>query len=336
MALPEILVYSHEWHLTRSGAFDDLLIEPLRPYAHITQRAWLYESVNDVPTAPVIAFCQVLPPNDWMNKQTARLVWLPMWDAVWHLPQTWWNALPKSLKIVAFSQAVAQRARAAELSVLEVQYFKNPADFAPVAWDGERVLYYWNRRGLVGPAFLERMCAALKIDRLLFRPDIDPQVDAGARYTLPARLGSTTVEHIETTASREDYWKRIAPANIVIAPRLHEGAGMVFLEALARGCAVFAHNAPTMSEYIEHGANGVLLNRRWSIQRFSSALRWRLAQRGVKIGGSFQFLLPEQQNWDALAALDLAALGQQARATHVAGYVKWQAQQAEYAHFLLE
>lgn len=336
MPLPEVLVYSHEWHLTRSGAFDDLLIEPLRPYAQITQRAWLDESLNDAPTTPVIAFCQILPPNDWLNKQTATLVWLPMWDAVWHLPQTWWNALPKSLKIVAFSQAVAERARAAELPVLELQYFKNPVDFPPVAWDGERVLYYWNRRGLVSPAFLEHMCSTLKIDRLLFRPDIDPQVDAGAHYTLPSRLGSTVVEQIETTASREDYWKRIASANIVIAPRLHEGAGMVFLEALARGCTVFAHNAPTMSEYIEHSVNGVLLNRNWSLKRLSSAVRWRLAQRGVQVGGSFQFLLPEQQSWAALAALNLQALGETARAKHTAGYAQWQAQQAEYTHFLLD
>lgn len=336
MPLPEILVYSQEWHLTRSGAFDDLLIEPLRPYAQVMQKAWLDESVSDASTAPVIAFCQVLPPNDWLNQQTARLVWLPMWDDIRDRPQAWWNALPKTLRVVAFSQAVTQRANQAGLRVLELQYFKNPANFSPVAWDGERVLYYWNRRGLVSPRFLERMCAALKIDRLLFRAEIDPQVDERARYNLPEKLGSTVVEQIETTAAREDYWKRIAPANIVIAPRLHEGAGMVFLEALARGCAVFAHNAPTMSEYIEHGMNGVLLSRTWSIQRLSSALRWRLAQRGVKIGGSFQYQLPEQQNWDALAALDLAALGQQARTSHVVGYAQWQAQQAEYARFVLE
>lgn len=335
MTQPDVLVYSHEWHLTRSSAFVDLVVEPLQPYADVVHEAWQSDTPA-APAAPVLIFCQLLPPVDWLHKQTAKLIWVPMWDAVRHQSQAWWNKLPKSLHIIAFSKAVAERARRAELPLLELQYFKNPAAFPAASWGGECVLYYWNRRGLISPVFLERFCATLKIDRMLFRPDIDPLVDQRAAYALPTRLGGAVVEPIATTASREEYWKRIAPANIVIAPRLHEGAGMVFLEALARGCAVFANNAPTMNEYIQHQQNGCLFQRGWSYQRLRAALQARLISRGIGRSTPFVHGLPERQNWEEIAALDLAKLGEQARETHLAGYARWLNSIPDFARFVLE
>ncbi|MEO8393334.1 MAG: hypothetical protein ABI700_10110, partial [Chloroflexota bacterium] len=168
---PDIFVYSHEWHLTRSGAFLDLVVQPLQRYARINHQAWSNDSSAAHSSASVLVFCQVLPPAEWLLHQNSRLVWIPMWDAIRDRPQAWWNQLPKSLRIVAFSKAVALCARRAGLSVYEVQYFKNPFDFTPAKWDGERTLFYWNRRGILSPEFLEQFCASLNIDRLLFRAD---------------------------------------------------------------------------------------------------------------------------------------------------------------------
>ncbi|MBI1257806.1 MAG: glycosyltransferase [Chloroflexi bacterium] len=334
MPSPDVLVYSHEWHVNRSGAFLDLVVHPLQLYANVDHQAWQDETALKVSAAPVLVFCQILPPPPWLAQQRARVVWIPMWDEVRNRPQTWWNQLPKSLRIIAFSEAVAQRARAANLPVFEIQYFKNPADFTPAKWDGQRTLFYWNRRGMISPQFLEKFCAVLKINRVLFRADIDPYVDERAHYTLPTRIGNTVVETIEVTESRDAFWKLLEPANIVIAPRLYEGAGMVFLEQMARGCAVFANDAPTMNEYIEQGINGVLFRRGWSPTRARNAILWRLAQRGLRIDAPFTFLLPERQHWDQITALDLKRLGETAREQHNAGYARWLARLPDYVRFI--
>lgn len=45
-----------------------------------------------------------------------------------------------------------------------------------------------------------------------------------------------------------------------IAPRVFEGIGMSFLEAMAMGRCVIALNNPTMNEYIIDGVTGILYN----------------------------------------------------------------------------
>ena len=184
------------------------------------------------------------------------------------------------------------------------------------------------------PAVSRKILHSAQIDRVLFRADIDPYVDERAKYTLPARIGNTVVETIEGTASREDFWKLLEPANIVIAPRLHEGAGMVFLEQMARGCAVFANDAPTMNEYIESAVNGVLFRRGWSLTRARNAVLWRLARQGLGVTAPFAFLLPERQPWDQMAALDLKTLGETARERHITGYAQWMARHLDYVRFI--
>ena len=43
MASPDVLVYSHEWHVKRSGAFLDLVVHPLQRYANVDHVAWVDE-----------------------------------------------------------------------------------------------------------------------------------------------------------------------------------------------------------------------------------------------------------------------------------------------------
>jgi hypothetical protein len=326
-----VTVYIQEWHSNNSSAFDDLVITPLQSSVSIERLVWTPEENAPSHTA---VFCQVVPPDLWLKQIPDKLVWLPMWDAIRDKPQAWWNQLPKHLRIVAFSRAVGEKARRARLPVLELQYFKNPADFVPASFDNGRTLYYWNRRGLVSPTFLSKFCDTLKIDRLLFRPALDPGVDQRAYYDLPTKLGSTTVEIVPNGLSREDYWKAIEPANIVIAPRLHEGVGMVLLEALARGCVVFANDAATMNEYITHGENGFLFRRGWSAERVLNAVLWRLAARGWGASPQFRFHLNDNQNWEEIGSLNLLKLGGAALQSQRAGYQQWQFSISRYIEFL--
>ena len=60
----------------------------------------------------------------------------------------------------------------------------------------------------------------------------------------------------------DEYRKILAEPGVYIAPRLKEGIGMSFLEQMAMGKCVIAHQDSTMDEYITDGGNGLLVDMR--------------------------------------------------------------------------
>jgi hypothetical protein len=337
-----IVAYCMQWHLTRSNAFHEILVKPLRPYTTIN-----LVNGEDNPTYPLngspLIFCQLLPPAELLSNPKARLVWIPMWDNVKHYPQTWWNSLPASLRVVAFSEAVASKAQAAGLPTLRLRFYRDPSAISPVTWERGRILLYWNRTGMIGPKFLENFCAQLKIDKLLFRPEIDPGIAARFQYHLPRRLGETEVEEIPGFLPYDEYLQRLSNVNVFLAPRPAEGVGVTFLDALAQGSAVFAFDAPTMNEYITSGEDGFLLRRhmritghmfidrvlRYAAKRLRSTLGFALPQ-------PVNYPVTEHQDWQAIRALDLKKLGSTARLRQEIGFKKWQDSQSQYAQFVLD
>ena len=59
---------------------------------------------------------------------------------------------------------------------------------------------------------------------------------------------------------RSTYDEALRQAGIYFAPRLYEGIGLSFLEAMAMGKGVVAPDHPTMNEYLTHNVNGYLFN----------------------------------------------------------------------------
>jgi hypothetical protein len=331
---PIVLVVMHPWHATQSSAFHDLAVADLIDLADVRQAVW--PVTEPVPSdVRAVVCCQVLPPFQWIEAQSSRVVWVPMWDDVSGHPDAWWHELPKRLKVVAFSRAVAARARAAGLEVLVRHCCTDPAQFPPAPWHGERVLLYWNRRGMIGPRFLHTLCETLAIDRLLFRNGLDPGADPGAAYDLPNRLGRAAVDVLPRTSSRDEYFRLTERVNVVVSPRLEEGVGMVMLEGLARGCAVFAADGATMNEYIRSGVDGYLFKPKSFASRAAGALQARLA--GVGLGTPpARFGLDGRQPWQEIASLDLAALGRTARAAHVEGRARWTQALPDYVRFIVD
>jgi glycosyltransferase involved in cell wall biosynthesis len=332
-----VVAYGMEWHRQRSDAFRDLLIDPLIPYIALEIDGWDGVSPLKIDPTTTYIFCQIHPPKTLLETIPHKVVWIPMWDNVQHLAQGWWNRLPRNLRVVAFSEAVYQRAKLANLNVLRLSYFKNPDDFAPVTWHQGRVLLYWNRIGLVGPNFLAKMCKTLRVDKLLFRQQSDPSYAHLMSYQLPQRLGDTIVETLPLYSSREEYIAATNEANMVIAPRKLEGVGMVFLEAMARGSAVFAYDDATMNEYIVSGKNGYLFKKTVGLSRILGGVGRKLAAYGVLPSLTLNFSVREStQEWEHIQSLDLQQLGHHARSTMAQGYARWQTEIEGYARFLLD
>ncbi len=117
---PTLTAYCFPWHITSSPAFQHLLVDPLTPFLSVEFNAPpdLFKDTDEpLPTTKPIIFCQRLPFPAWLADKRARIVWIPMWDQVYHFDQAWWDALPKTLRIVAFSDEVETRAQKAGLKV---------------------------------------------------------------------------------------------------------------------------------------------------------------------------------------------------------------------------
>ena len=319
--------YCMDWHLKNSDAFRYLLTEALKSRLDITL-ADVKEWKETDSKQPVI-FCQVMPPDKLLSNPDAKVVWLPMWDNVHQYSQAWWDSLPKHLRVVCFSRAVYAKANRAGLCSLSLTYFKNPSEVEQVEWTTRR-LFYWNRVGLARPEFLHKLCLATRAEELIFRPRLDPGTPADRYYELPKQLAGTQVRQIAPD-NRRSYWDAINSANIFIAPRPYEGAGMTFLEAMARGAVVMASNAPTMNEYILHRQNGYLFDSPDSTRPYKQTLH--LARRLLRKPMSLP-ALPMRQDWAEIGRLDWRALAQRARDDHDEGFRRWEDGLDTYAQFL--
>ncbi len=342
---PIITAVLLNWHQSRqSEASHDALIRPMSGAFTVATCGveWGQTPLSDEidPASRAVVFFQTPPSADFVRHSTRPVTWIPMWDSVHLRPQRWWNAFPPSLRIIAFSSAVTQRARAAGLPVFEIQYFCDPALVEPVTWDNGRVALYWNRTGLLSRDFIEHFCAVLEIDRLLYKNRLDPGYGPAANLQLPNLLGRTRVEEIAHTGSRKAYFQATQPANIMLAPRAHEGIGLTFLEALARGSAVFACDSPTMNEYIQQGENGLLFPLKelappvLFFKRGERKVRRVLRPLGVPPLGALE-QADSKINWERMAGLDLEAIGSRARAAQAEGAARWQSSLTVYAEFLV-
>jgi hypothetical protein len=163
-----------------------------------------------------------------------RNVFVPMYDNEWASRWQWRRISWSGIGVISFCDKVSAHARKCGVSnLLDVRFFPNPKDFPQEPGDSKRV-FLWER-GDVTRAMAERL--------------------------FPAEKGYVfDVKGANEFLSCEDYLARIAKCGIVIAPRRKEGIGMVFLEAMAMGKCVVAHNDATMNEYIKDGAAGILFD----------------------------------------------------------------------------
>jgi glycosyltransferase involved in cell wall biosynthesis len=342
-----IPAYCLDWHIIQSRAFYELLVEPLKSFANIELTAW--DGRNNAPLQHLkstafkepVVFCQRPPTSEILSAPGAKLIWIPMWDnvAVNWVSDEWWASLPKSLRVVALSEKVAQKAGKAGLPTLSLRYHKDPSLFDEVSWRNGRTLFYWNRTGLFGPNFMKKLCTILDVQELYFRGSVDPKIAGDAAYDLPSKIGKTIVHKVSRFDSQEDYFELLRRCNLYLAPRALEGVGLTFLEAMAGGCTVMAYNAPTMNEYIRHGEDGLLFNMTVLEKEETSAFE--------KAGDVFQAWsegrkrknYPDRvslfQDWGRLKSMDLELLGRTARANQAIGFHTWKKRIPEFADFVL-
>ncbi|RDJ25058.1 glycosyltransferase [Bosea caraganae] len=259
----------HSFHrTTKSTGF---LPEILRRHGHVVDEFWDEAWQGGAPVAweavrsydVVIMFQSYCPPPG-MNFRRAHpnVIYIPMLDqfGLWQGPllnlSAFWEPFQGS-KVLNFSNAVHAMTTGFGIASHFARYYQPAADYPPPPGQGLHGFFWLRRERELPWRVIRRLIAKTRFDSLHVHLATDP----GTPPATPPSAEELARHNITTSTWFDDKAELnaiIARANIYFAPRLEEGIGQSFLEAMARGQCVVAPNHGTMNEYILPGVNGLL------------------------------------------------------------------------------
>lgn len=262
---PRLLLVGHSYHArTGSSAFLLPLLARRFEVEQLHDDSWQpggvplnAEAINARAPERVL-FWQQLPRRAELRRLHCRnLTWAPMHDGIDYRGRGWRKLAASGIKLLAFSQVVQDHFGALGYDVHRARYYpeagSQPALPTP---DQAPALFFWTRRSNIDWPLLKRLLGAQRPSRILLRHAPDPG-EVPARPDA-ADIADYRIELIEGWLASEDYARLLGACQLFMAPRALEGIGMASLEAMSRGMAVIAPNAPTMNEYLRHGDTGFL------------------------------------------------------------------------------
>lgn len=195
----------------------------------------------------------------------AKVICVPMYDACGGAPDSYFELLRGTL-VLNFSSTLHIRCTQLGINSCFWKYYPVPLiERIPGTSQDNcnqflRIMLWVRRPSDINVEILNRLFHGYLIEHI----HIHWSPDSGESLPdkIDRQLDNLCLSHSITTWFKEknDYLSELRKCNVFIAPRNYEGIGQGFLDAMANGLAVFAHNAPTHSEYIINWHNGVLFD----------------------------------------------------------------------------
>lgn len=193
-----------------------------------------------------------------------NVVYIPMLDqfAMWigqrPAMTPFWGAF-QGAKVLNFSSALHAMTLAAGIDSHYARFYPEPLPQLPQACEGLHGFFWVRRNDDISWPLIKQLLGTTRFDSFHLHLATDPGTTPASLPTEEdiRRFNITTSTWFDDKAEFEAV---VAKANVFFAPRLGEGIGQSFLEAMNRGQCVVAANQGTMNEYILHGLNGLLYN----------------------------------------------------------------------------
>jgi glycosyltransferase involved in cell wall biosynthesis len=203
-----------------------------------------------------IIFYQIAPYRITLtNEKIKKVIFIVMYDGLdfkgiiknFH---TFFN----KIIFINFSKTIHFQLINLGLQTYYFQYFPTPQE---KCLGDKNKLFFWQRRNDINLNLVEKLFANYPINIHLHQA-LDP-------HQLIEKPSEEHIKKFQLASSdwfnsKEEFLSAIKDKTFFIAPRIKEGIGMSFLEAMAMGKIVIANNDATMNEYIEHGVNGYLFD----------------------------------------------------------------------------
>jgi hypothetical protein len=256
----KIAYIDHAYHQkTNSTRFFYELLESIAPTDLYWDESWQngqafdFGPVNEGDYDLVVFFQMLYSPSVLARLRCQKIVLIPMYDSVGDLPLHEWLEYRKYF-FVSFSKKVHDDLNKLGISTFYLQYFPDPQRFPTNPGQNLKKVFFWERTADVSLAMVSSWFS--QGEGMTFHRHLspDPGTEIADTDALPSgwtqsRWFSTRVEYLATVAS----------CGVYVAPRRREGIGMSFLEAMATGKVVVGLPYPTLSEYVAHGINGLLV-----------------------------------------------------------------------------
>ncbi|MEJ8847094.1 glycosyltransferase [Variovorax rhizosphaerae] len=304
--MARIAYVDHSYHrTTRSTNF---LRDMLRRRGHDVQDFWDEAWTGGPPVNwvqvqhhdVVIMFQSYCPPGRAAFRQVhPNVVYIPMLDqfGIWQGPMSnqsdFWAPFQGS-KVLNFSSAVHCLTTGFGIASHWARFYQSAEPATIPSQEGLRGFFWLRRQDQISWALIRQLIEGSRFDSFHIHLAGDPGAPEPQMPT-DADMARYNISISTWFEDRNQLTALVERANVYFAPRMEEGIGQSFLEAMARGKCVVAPNQGTMNEYILSGLNGLLYDHRAPRPLdFSEVERLGGAARASVIAGHAQWLAAEE------------------------------------------
>ncbi len=259
----KIVFIDHEFHRkTRSSAFFRELLERFFE----VQTCYVDPESDDAPPLPdadpqrdIVVIWQMDYLAPIFIAMGCRVVVIPMYDGSSTLPDIHWLWSTQA-RFINFSRRLHAAISRTGAESLLVKYFIEPRPGMKHRSFAKLNVLLWQRQPQHGInlGMVERLLGS-QIARLHVHDSPDDRTLDSAKW-LERSIDSYHLRKSQWFKNPADYSTLLQEHNVYIAPRLSEGIGMGFIEAMATGMLVIAADSATHDEYISNWINGILVN----------------------------------------------------------------------------
>lgn len=265
----KILYIGLEFHLkTRSSQF---FIDILKKYYEI-DFIWCgqFEASLDIMNSrlihndytAVILFQIMLTKEKLELLNCQNIILIPMYDNDLNITYGKWRQFSQ-YKFIHFSKTLFDKLNFLGVTnSVYLQYAPKPDQSIKNIQSGKKAkLFFWQRANALNLEYIKKLIDPSQIESIhLHRLSADAQNDPFFQEPNQADVKKYNITYTSWFDNKEDIEKIMQASDIFIAPRLYEGIGQAFLEAMSYGKCVISPNHPTMNEYIINGYNGILFD----------------------------------------------------------------------------
>jgi len=225
-----------------------------------------YENKNAIHDSyDAIIYFQLMPSiNKLKFSYCKNIILVPMYDHIISYNDSDFLQYT-GFKFISFSKTLDEKLKHLGLESFLIQYFPSSISIATSKKNLPKKkkfkIFFWQRGKDINLSLLKKILPLKQIDSiLLHRLCYEKEKDPWFEEPTQKDIENYNIKLSSWFETKNDFLETLNEYDIFIAPRLFEGIGMTFLEAMSLGKCVIAPNLPTMNEYIINYKTGILFD----------------------------------------------------------------------------